>query len=350
MLRPRRSSRQDVRKSPVEKPGEACVAWHLGLCSAAPLGFLDRFSRFWGSSLGSLVKLVIGLGVLGYVLTTLDVAVLQSLARRASVPHLAAITVVALAGHVVGALRFKMLADPVARLPLVEHARQYFVGAYFSMFLPSTMGGDGVRVLLLKNRGFPASSAASLVLTERALGAISLVLVAAGAASASTLPRELVLLLALAAAATVAGLLVVRVVAQKVTPKNAVLRQAVEAARAALDHGRLVPALGMSIIYQLGVVLVTVVVDHALGLGVPVAMVLALSPLVWFATLLPISVGGLGVREAAFVLVFAWGNVDRESALLLSLGTYAGLVAIGLAGALWFTWDRVRGATDGASA
>jgi glycosyltransferase 2 family protein len=309
-------------------------------------GFLGRFARFWGSPLGGVLKLVIGLGVLGYVLTTLDVGVLRTLAQRASVPHLLAIIAVALAGHVVGALRFKLLADPVVRLPLLEHVRQYFVGAYFSMFLPSSMGGDGVRVLLLKNRGVPASAAASLVFTERALGAISLVLVAAGAALASTLPRELTLLLVLAAAGTIPGLLVARYVSQKVTPKNELLRQAVEAARAALAHGRLLPALGMSIVYQVATIYVTVVVDQALGLGVEVAMVLALAPLIWFVTLLPISVGGLGVREAGFVLVFAWGGVDRERALLLSLGTYAGLALIGLVGALWFTWDRVRGAAN----
>jgi hypothetical protein len=307
-------------------------------------GFLGRFARFLGSPLGGLLKLVIGLGVLGYVLTTLDIGVLRTLAQRASLPHLLAITAVALAGHVVGALRFKLLADPVARLSALEHVRQYFVGAYFSMFLPSSMGGDGVRVLLLKGQGVPASAAASLVFTERALGAISLVLVAAGAALASTLPRELTFLLVLAAAGTIPGLLVAHLLSQKLSPKNPLLRQAVEAARAALSHGRLLPALVMSIVYQVATVYVTVVVDQALGLGVHAAMVLALAPLIWFVTLLPISVGGLGVREAGFVIVFAWGSVDRERALLLSLGTYAGLAVIGLVGALWFTWDRVRGA------
>lgn len=308
-------------------------------------GLVGRFTRFWGSPLGAALKLVIGLGVLGYVLTTLDTGVLRTLARRASVPHLLAIIAVALAGHLVGALRFKLLADPVAPLPLLEHARQYFTGAYFSMFLPSSMGGDGVRVVLLRNQGMPASAAASLVFTERALGAISLVLVAAAAAAASSLPGELTLLLVLAASGTLVGLVVVRLLTKKLDPKSPLLRQALDAARAALDHGRLLPALAMSVVYQVATVYVTVVVNQALGLGVPTAMVLALAPLIWFVTLLPISLGGLGVREAAFVVVFAWGGVDRESALLLSLGTYAGLVAIGLVGALWFTWDRVRGAT-----
>jgi uncharacterized membrane protein YbhN (UPF0104 family) len=307
-------------------------------------GLLSRFVRFWGSPLGGIIKLVIGLGVLAYVLSTLDTAVLRSLAERASVPHLLAIMAVALAGHVIGALRFKLLADPVTRLSLLEHTRQYFLGAYFSMFLPSSMGGDGVRVLLLKNRGISASAAASLVFTERALGAISMVLVAAAAASVSTLPRELTLLLVVATLGTLVGLVVVRLLVGKFTPKHPLLLQAVEAARSALAQGRLAPALVMSVVYQVATVYVTVVVNDALGLGVPTAVVLALSPLIWFVTLLPISVGGLGVREAGFVVVFAWGSVDRERALLLSLGTYAGLAVIGLVGAAWFTWDRVRGA------
>jgi hypothetical protein len=71
--------------------------------------------------------------------------------------------------------------------------------------------------------------------------------------------------------------------------------------------------------------------------------VFALSPLVWFVTLLPISVGGLGVREAGFITIFALVGTSKEEAVLLSLGTYAGLTAIGVVGAAWFAWKRITG-------
>jgi hypothetical protein len=90
-----------------------------------------------------------------------------------------------------------------------------------------------------------------------------------------------------------------------------------------------------SVGYQATMVAVTVVTGVTLGLPVPVSTIFALAPLVWFVTLLPLSVGGLGVRDAGFAAVFAWAGVPLEHSVSLSLGTYAGLVAIGVAGAIW---------------
>jgi hypothetical protein len=143
------------------------------------------------------------------------------------------------------------------------------------------------------------------------------------------------------------GLGVLRALSSRFQPKWAPLAMALDAARSAVASDRLLSALPLSFLYQIATVGVTVAVDRVLGLGVPVATILALAPLAWFATMLPISVGGLGVREAAFVLAFGWGGIERERALLLSLGTYTGLVEIGAVGALRFTWDRVRGTATG---
>jgi uncharacterized membrane protein YbhN (UPF0104 family) len=221
------------------------------------------------------------------------------------------------------------------------------VGAYFSMFLPSSIGGDGVRILMLKAAGVVAARGTSLVATERVLGAFSLLGVSMAASFAAPLPTMLRLTLAASVVGATLGLVVLRALSSRLTPKWPPLAMAIETARSAVAADRVVSALALSFVYQIATVGVTMTVNQVLGLGVPPVMILALAPLAWFATMLPISVGGLGVREAAFVLVFAWGGVERERALLLSLGTYAGLAAIGAVGALWFTWDRVRGTAAG---
>lgn len=304
---------------------------------------LAELERFWSSRLGGLIKLALGLLVLFYMVSTLDWPLLSSLAGRAKPAYLFVIGAVAVASHVTGALRFKLLCDPVARLGLLTHARQYFVGAYFSMFLPSSIGGDGVRILMLKGAGVAAARGTSLVAMERALGAFSLLGVSMAASFAAPLPTMLRVALAAAVAGATLGFVVLRALSARVTPKWPPLAMAVETARSAVAADRVLGALALSYVYQVATVGVTMTVNQVLGLGVMPMMILALAPLAWFATMLPISVGGLGVREAAFVLVFAWGGVERERALLLSLGTYAGLAAIGAVGGLWFTWDRVRG-------
>jgi glycosyltransferase 2 family protein len=309
---------------------------------------VDRHTlpRFFSSPLGGVLKLAVGLLVLWYVTSTLDWQVLRSLAQRASALDLVLIAVVAALGHVLGALRFKRLCDPVVKLPLFAHTHQYFVGAYFSLFLPSSMGGDGVRIVLLKGAGASVAEGTSLIATERILGAFSLLVVSTAGALAAPLPRWLKIGLAASVVGAFVSLALLRALSARFTPRWAPLARALATARLALGRDRLASALVLSVAYQAATVFVTVIVDRALDLGVPGTTIFALAPLVWFATLLPISVGGLGVREAAFVLVFAWGGIDRERALLLSLGTYAGLAAISMIGALWFTWDRVRGAAQ----
>ena len=70
----------------------------------------------------------------------------------------------------------------------------------------------------------------------------------------------------------------------------------------------------------------------AFRIDVTALEVFAFVPLIWFLTMVPLSLGGLGVREAGFVYLFGTVGVAEGASLLLSLGTYAGLVAAGAVG------------------
>jgi uncharacterized membrane protein YbhN (UPF0104 family) len=197
------------------------------------------------------------------------------------------------------------------------------------------MGGDAARIVMLRNAGGTLGQAATLILTERILGALSLLIVAALGAVAAPLPdlvRGGIVAAAIAAAlgVTVGFGLVVRLAA----PIKA-LEKPLQTLAAVVTQERFGHILLASVGYQATMVAVTVVTGVTLGLPVPVSTIFALAPLVWFVTLLPLSVGGLGVREAGFAAVFAWAGVPLEHSVSLSLGTYAGLVAIGVAGAIW---------------
>ena len=62
------------------------------------------------------------------------------------------------------------------------------------------------------------------------------------------------------------------------------------------------------VLLQGGFVLVNVVVGESLGLDLPVGTWFLLWPLAKIAAMLPLSFGGLGVREAAFAgLLVPWG-------------------------------------------
>ncbi len=307
-----------------------------------PPPVLPKQAKPWWSIWFTWLKPIIGLAILALVLSRVDASTLRYLAERASLPAVLAVTVVALGGHALGALRFKLLCDSSLPLRFTEHLRQYFTAACFNVLLPSSLGGDGVRLLMLSRCGLRPAAAGSLIVLERALGAHSLFLVAAVASFFADLPPLLHVAIPSGFVAASLGLALAGWLSTRWQPTRPVLAAVLGAAREAFrDPRRLVPVLVLSAVYQGACVLVTQVVNVGFSLGVPAATVFALAPLVWFVTLIPISLGGVGVREAGFVVIFGQAGVSQEVAVLLGLGTYAGTVITGVVGAVCFAWDRL---------
>lgn len=76
-----------------------------------------------------------------------------------------------------------------------------------------------------------------------------------------------------------------------------------------------------------------VVLARGLGLGVQPGAIVFAAPLVTLATLLPVSVGGVGVREAGYVILLAPHGVAAPGAIALGLAQYSLFFPIIAAGA-----------------
>jgi uncharacterized membrane protein YbhN (UPF0104 family) len=83
--------------------------------------------------------------------------------------------------------------------------------------------------------------------------------------------------------------------------------------------GRIVAGVGLSFLFQ-GIVIAGVFLNaRALALDVPAAAVAVFVPLVSLAGMIPVSVNGLGVREALYILLFGRIGVPVETAVSLAL-------------------------------
>ncbi|MCA9887942.1 MAG: flippase-like domain-containing protein, partial [Anaerolineae bacterium] len=65
-------------------------------------------------------------------------------------------------------------------------------------------------------------------------------------------------------------------------------------------------------------------------------------PIVWVVVALPISIGGLGVREAAYVTLFTQVGMDSSLALALSLMHYGMQVMVGVVGGLLWVYASLQ--------
>jgi uncharacterized membrane protein YbhN (UPF0104 family) len=85
----------------------------------------------------------------------------------------------------------------------------------------------------------------------------------------------------------------------------------------------------------------------AVGAPVTVGMALLYSPMVSTLAMLPVSLSGLGVPQAAYAYFFGLSGVPAAASVAVSLAFFAVVAISTLPGAIAFVFARKRGETDG---
>jgi uncharacterized protein (TIRG00374 family) len=259
---------------------------------------------------------------------------------------------VLLAAQVVSALRWQWLARPLGfAQPLRRFVGLYFVGMFFNLLLPTSVGGDAVRAVGL-NAGSGRRMAALLsVLLDRLSGLLVLLMLACVAAVACPvpLPAWVTASVGATAVAAAAGLAVLpastRLLARldvagggrwhgalaKVRHLAASLREAAALYR---DRPRLlVGSTALSVLVQAAGVVQVALIGRAVGAEVPTLVYGVAVPMVALLTLLPVSLNGMGVREAGMILFLRPAGVPAGTAVTVAFLWFCGQTAAGLAGA-----------------
>ncbi|MCC6763807.1 MAG: flippase-like domain-containing protein [Deltaproteobacteria bacterium] len=113
---------------------------------------------------------------------------------------------------------------------------------------------------------------------------------------------------------------------------------------ARLSSGTLARILGLAIVAQIPGVFGYVALGRGLGIDVTFAAMAWVRSVVVLFTVLPISIGGLGVREGVLVLTLAAYGVPAADALALSILVFATtILAPGLVGGVLEGWHWRRG-------
>jgi glycosyltransferase 2 family protein len=122
--------------------------------------------------------------------------------------------------------------------------------------------------------------------------------------------------------------------------------------RTALLGARTAPIiLCYGVVCQIGTVMAVFLLAQGLGLPISASACLVIVPLAGLVTLLPISIGGWGLREGAFVAGFGLVGIEPGDAIALSVLFGLMNVAFGLiGGGVWLAFqgdDRRRAAKAG---
>jgi uncharacterized membrane protein YbhN (UPF0104 family) len=203
-----------------------------------------------------------------------------------------------------------------APLPWRQSVALTFTGLFASNFLPSTVGGDVVRLAGAMQQGCAGADATASLLLDRVTGAVGM---------ACALP------FALPAAHLASAVLVLPA---RVT--CAVRRTGVALAQGGRRPWRLLAALLLTYVHMACMFGFITLVFRGFGQHIPLPLLAGLWVCIYFVTLLPISLNGLGVQELSIVYAYThFGGVSPTAALALSLLMRAIMAAASLPGAVF---------------
>lgn len=302
-----------------------------------------------------MARLLFGLLLIAFLLTRGETNQLIQVIRALSPSVLLWAVVLMWFSQALSAARWHLLLKAKGTsLFYLEAVRFYWLGMFCNLFLPTTIGGDSVRALAVGQHCDSVTAVASSILVERLTGLVALLTIGAlgvalwGAESSlsAVLPRIFAVLslaaLGFAALRRLAYRLEAKsgVAPNKVIKHWAALHREIDFYAARERWGTLAIALLISFASQAVQVAINIYLARAAGLQMPLTTFLWIVPLLALISLIPIGVGGLGVRETAAIALL--GNQEANSAILAwSLLFQATLWLASLPGGLFLgDWRR----------
>ncbi len=292
--------------------------------------------------------------ILTWLIVRMDWTLLRSVLYQAHWGWLGLAFLTHFIGIALSLVRWRVLLVPQAIfLSWTGLLWSYMKGAFFNSFLPTSVGGDVVRVFQVRDWVGRAGEVATTVVVERWLGMVAMtMLLGFGLFTAvRTLTVHtgiLGLLFVIGPIGVYLGLRTIHAHYQHHPRSGRWIRKLAGVLQAVATYRRHTRVLWHALFWSLWIQLDVVVYYWLVGRGFHVSTGLVqyiiLVPLAQMASFLPISLWGLGVREAVFVQAAPYFRMTPEQGFVVSLVASVLGVAFNMFGlpTVLFTLDRKR--------
>jgi uncharacterized membrane protein YbhN (UPF0104 family) len=219
-----------------------------------------------------------------------------------------------------------------AALPFL--VRSFLVGVFFNNLLPSTIGGDAVRMMDTAKTGVGRAKAVAIVFVDRFVGLLALMLFAVLSVLVSGRLTEKVpalyawVLGGAAVLGLIAGLLFV-------LPRFVASRFSFQWPASVLAR-----AFAWSLLLQTLVVLNGYFLSRALHVPIPLPVFFLIVPLALFVMMLPVSINAIGVRENVWAFFFAAFGVPAALGVAVAWLDYGLVLLQAVVGGLVYATRR----------
>jgi len=304
-------------------------------------------------------RTAVSVGLLYYLARHVDTSQVLDHLRHASVSWLivALLLYAAVAGISTWRWRTLLHAQHVA-IDFKELLASFLVATYFNNFLPSNIGGEVVRITDTARRAGSKTLATTVVFIDRGIGLLGLLFVAAvgstivayrSAAIGPLGPGILWMLFGGGVIGAAPFVLAPERVGKMLAPIRILHQEWVDErlgkftsalAKFKASPSALIAAFGGAVVIQAILIGFYAAIARALQIQIPWNHLGILVPVSFVVQMLPVSIGGLGVREGLFKQYFAGLGLNPGQGIILSLMGFALMIVFSISGAVIYLMRR----------
>ncbi len=295
-----------------------------------------------------LIRIIISIGILSFLLRQIDLNKLIGIVSHAQITSLILAFLLALLMYAIWFLRWEMLLAGLGlNLPFSLIFKSFCLGFFSNLFFPSTMGGDIVRSIDLGLRTQKPRQVIASVILDRISGYSALVTVAL---LALLFAHRIITHIAIFFTFGIFLFLLVGILAILFnnflfSKSRRFLRFFGRAGEALADlhyeiynfrnqKRLIIKNFALSLIMQLIFSLSAYFISLALGTRISLIYFFILVPIISCISMLPVSIAGLGLREASSMYFFTKVGMSGEVALALAFLSFLFIFLFGLSGGI----------------
>lgn len=293
--------------------------------------------------MNKILRVLVSVALLGWLASQTDWQHVGTAFAHLRLGHWLMAVAMLVFSQVVSARRWQLMAQALGlEGSFGQLTGYYFIGMFFNLILPTSVGGDVVRAYYLTQRTGQKFATFVSVLVDRLNGLMVLLAMAAVAVTVMyrAVPGWIVLFVWGTALCGWLGILLLPWLARwgKKGPER--IQQVRTMLQLLHRPGLVIQTSLLSLVVQIANVILVWQVGLALHADIPPGYYWVLVPMVSVLTLVPVAMNGMGVREGGTTLLLAPLGVDQATALTLAFLWFAVHVAVSLLGGLVYLFGR----------
>ena len=288
-----------------------------------------------GSRVKTLIKFVVSISLIVFLSTKIDFSTFRVLGWKYLIP-IAISVCIGLTAIFLMSVRWLGFCTTFLDIKpkIITLYTFYLIGSFFNIFLPGAIGGDIVRTQKLVSRfKVKIKSATFITIAERILGLYGLCVLLLISLILKTYPPKLKIIPELPTFWFYVGILVLFLLLP-------LTRFLLKKRQLEVSYTFIFETILILLMAQFGDIIIAYLLSHYMGVSISFFAIMFIMPIVYFATVIPVSLGGLGVREGTFAGLMLLYGVSTSTSVIISFSMYFVKILIGIIGGIIYIKEK----------